>query len=209
MVKIEGLGYHYNNGKQMLHFPNIILKKAEHLLILGASGVGKTTLLHLIAGILPSQEGEICINETIINNLSPHKLDNFRGKNIGLIFQKNHAIQSLSIEDNLKARLFLSKKPIDYKAIATLLIELNLYDCKDSKPKHLSQGQLQRLCVALAIIHKPQLILADEPTSSLDLENSKIVIELLKEQAQKNNANLIVITHDERIKSYFKNEISL
>ena len=110
---------------------------------------------------------------------------------------------------NLKARLFLSEKPVDHKAIAALLIELDLYDCKDAKPKHLSQGQLQRLCVALAIIHKPQLILVDEPTSSLDLKNSKIVIELLKDQAKKNNANLIVITHDERIKSYFKNEISL
>ncbi len=209
MIHIDNLSFKYKNKTQVLNFPKIDLEEKEHLLVLGKSGIGKTTLLHLLAGLLDPKTGSIIINNVNINTLSSHKLDMFRGKHIGMVFQKKHAIQSLSVFENLEARLFFSKQNIKKSSIDELLEQLNLNECKNSAINEISEGQLQRLGIALSVIHNPQVILADEPTSSLDDENCKIVINLLKEQATKNNAHLIVITHDQRIKSFFKNTITL
>ncbi len=209
MIHIDNLSFKYKNKTQVLNFPKIDLEEKEHLLVLGKSGIGKTTLLHLLAGLLDPKTGSIIINNVNINTLSSHKLDMFRGKHIGMVFQKKHAIQSLSVFENLEARLFFSKQNIKKSSIDELLEQLNLNECKNSAINEISEGQLQRLGIALSVIHNPQVILADEPTSSLDDENCKIVINLLKEQATKNNAHLIVITHDKRIKSFFKNTITL
>jgi len=209
MVQTDNLTFQYKKSEHIFSFPNITLEKRENLLVLGKSGIGKTTLLHLLAGILKPISGKICIDNVDLNSLQDNQLDKFRGKNIGLVFQKKHAIQSLNVVENLQARLFFSRKPIDNKAIDTLLKQLELSDLKKNKINTLSEGQLQRLGIALSVIHNPQVILADEPTSSLDDENCKVVIELLKKQAVQTHANLIVITHDHRIKSYFQNSIIL
>lgn len=209
MIKTENLTFHYKQEEHTFSFPNIALKKQENVLILGKSGIGKTTLLHLLAGLLKPVGGNVFIDGIDISSLSANKLDTFRGKNIGLVFQKNHAVQSLSVFENLQARLFFSKKAINNTAIDDLLKELGLIEYKNHKVNELSEGQLQRLGIALSVIHNPKVIFADEPTSSLDDENCNIVIELLKKQAIKNNANLIVITHDHRIKSLFSSTITL
>ncbi len=209
MIKTEKLAFYYQQKQHTFSFPDIVLDEQEDLLIVGKSGIGKTTLLHLLAGLLKPVEGSILINETAINTLSASKLDKFRGQNIGLVLQKNHAIQTLSVINNLKARIFFSKKNVDNTVIEHLLKELGLFEYKDRNIKQLSEGQLQRLAIALSVIHNPKVILADEPTSSLDDENCKIVIELLKKQAKNTNANLIVITHDHRIKSFFQKTIEL
>jgi len=179
------------------------------LLILGESGIGKTTLLHLLAGLLKPVTGKILINKVTLNSLKNNKLDQFRGENIGLVFQKKHAIESLNVFNNLKARLLFSNALVNDKKIEIVLEQLALSELKTSKVSELSEGQLQRLGIVLSVIHNPQVILADEPTSSLDDKNCKIVIELLKNQAKQTNANLIVITHDHRIKSFFLNSITL
>ncbi|NRA92898.1 MAG: ATP-binding cassette domain-containing protein [Psychroserpens sp.] len=209
MVRTEDIRFQYNSGKQTFSFPNLNIKAEEDLLILGQSGIGKTTLLHLLAGLLKPVDGNISIDNTVITSLSASKLDAFRGESIGIVFQKKHAIQSLTIFENLLARLYFSKKNIGKAAIDALLKELGLYEHKNKKPKELSEGQLQRLGIAMAVIHQPKVILADEPTSSLDDENCSIVIDLLKRQAEKNKANLIVITHDQRVKPFFQNSITL
>lgn len=209
MIVTESLTFQYKNTDHVFSFPDIQLKENENLLILGKSGIGKTTLLHLLAGLLKPQNGKVVIDNTEINTLSNNKLDQFRGKNIGLVFQKNHAVQSLSVFENLKTRLFFSKKEISNNSLEALLEQLDLLEHKNSEVNQLSVGQLQRLGIALSVIHSPKVILADEPTSSLDDENCKIVIELLKKQATTTNANLIVITHDYRIKSFFENSITL
>jgi len=209
MIKTENLTFNYKQKEQTFNFPDIDLKQQEHLLVLGKSGIGKTTLLHLLAGLLKPASGSVFIDNTFTSSLSTGNLDTFRGQNIGLVFQKKLAIQSLSVFENLQARLFFSKKAVNTAAIDELLRELGIIELKTRKTQELSEGQLQRLGIALSVIHNPKVILADEPTSSLDDENCKIVIELLKKQAKKNKANLIVITHDQRIKSFFQNSMTL
>ncbi|GAA3653216.1 ABC transporter ATP-binding protein [Flavivirga jejuensis] len=209
MIQTDNLTFQYKKSEHIFSFPNIALKERENLLILGKSGIGKTTLLHLLAGLLKPASGKIVIEEIDIHSISRSKLDKFRGRNIGLVFQKKHAIQSLSVVENLQARLFLSGKSINNTVIDFLLKQLDISACKNSKINTLSEGQLQRLGIAMAVIHNPQVILADEPTSSLDDENCNVVIELLIKQAKLTNANLIVITHDHRIKSLFSNSITL
>ncbi len=209
MISTSKLTFQYARENEGFKFPDLHLEPEEHLLILGQSGVGKTTLLHLLAGLLRPQSGKVLINEQDLTNFSAAQLDRFRGEHIGLVFQKNHAIQSLTVSENLEARLFFSKKPIDKNRISNLLNELDLIDSKDKKVRQLSVGQLQRLAIALAVIHKPTVIFADEPTSSLDDDNCKRVIELLKTQAAITKANLIVITHDTRVKSHFNNSLSV
>ncbi|MEP1489160.1 MAG: ATP-binding cassette domain-containing protein [Algibacter sp.] len=209
MIQTDSLTFQYKKEEPLFSFPNIALKKGENLLILGKSGIGKTTLLHLLAGLLQPTSGKVVINEVAIHSVSHSELDKFRGQNIGLVFQKKHAIQSLNVIENLQTRLFLSGKSINNTAIDFLLKQLDINAYKDSSLNTLSEGQLQRLGIAMAVIHNPQLILADEPTSSLDDENCKVVIELLLKQTKLTNANLIVITHDHRIKSMFSNSMTL
>ncbi|CAZ98509.1 ATP-binding cassette domain-containing protein [Zobellia galactanivorans] len=209
MVQTDNLTFHYKKAEHTFRFPNIALKEQEHLLILGKSGIGKTTLLHLLAGLLKPASGALVIDEVAINSLSHSELDKFRGQNIGLVFQKSHAVRSLNVLDNLKARLFFSKKSINHTIIDSLLEQLDLTETKKKQINELSEGQLQRLGIAMAVVHNPQVILADEPTSNLDDENCMAVLQLLQQQAGKNRANLIVITHDIRIKSAFKNVITL
>ena len=208
MISTSNLTFSYDKGNSF-EFQNFQLKNEEHLLILGASGIGKTTLLHLLAGVLSPKNGEISINGELISKLNPKKLDNYRGKNIGLIFQKTIAIASLSVAENLAARLYFSKVASRQTEITQLLAQLDLLAVKNKKPSQLSEGQLQRLGIALGVIHQPKIILADEPTSSLDDTNCALVINLLKSQAEKSKANLIIITHDQRIKKEFSNTLEL
>ncbi|MDO6737429.1 ABC transporter ATP-binding protein [Wenyingzhuangia sp. 2_MG-2023] len=209
MIHTEHLTFQYKKKENVFSFPNITLNQQENLLVLGKSGIGKTTLLHLLAGLLKPTNGTVMIDHVVINKLVTKQLDKFRGENIGLVFQKKHAIQSLNVLENLQARLYFSKKKIENTAIETVLKQLDLNEFKHNKVNKLSEGQLQRLSIASAVIHQPKVILADEPTSSLDDENCKIVMKLLIEQAQKTKANLIVITHDSRIKPFFQNTITL
>ena len=209
MIQTEKLTFSYKEGATAFSFPDISLKSEENLLILGKSGIGKTTFLHLLAGLLSPKSGKVKVDRVDINALSHGKLDVFRGQNIGLIFQKKHAIQSLNVLENLKARLFFSKKKFNTSEIDNLLEELDLSAHKHSKTNTLSEGQLQRLSIAMGVVHQPKVILADEPTSSLDDENCFNVIKLLQKQAKQTKASLVVITHDSRIKALFQNTIEL
>lgn len=208
MLKTVDVTFSYTK-EPSFNFPDIELSSSQSLLILGKSGIGKTTLLHLLAGILSPDNGKILINNTNITSISKKKLDAFRGRHIGIVFQNTIAVSSLTVYENLQARLYFSGISNQKKAIENILDQLDLVTVKNQKPNTLSTGQLQRLGIALGVIHKPDIILADEPTSSLDDENCELVIDLLKSQAKKSNANLIIITHDQRIKSSFTNTIVL
>ena len=207
MIKTESLKFSYD-GKKYFDFPDINLDSGENLLIIGNSGIGKTTLLHLLAGILKPESGSISVSGTDISKFSDTELDKFRGDNIGIVFQKPHFISSLTINENLKLAQYLSPSKISGDA-KKILESLNIEDKYQQKPNQLSEGEKQRASIALALINSPSLILADEPTSSLDDFNCNNVIKLLKKQANDHKAQLIVITHDARLKKHFKNNLNL
>ena len=206
MLETKNLRFKYDDDSE-LSFPDMKTSK-ENLLILGASGVGKTTFLHLLSGLLKPLEGEIDLVGTPISKLTMSEMDRFRGKNIGIVFQKPHFINSLTVKENLQLAQYISKK-IDKTRITSLLESLGIVDKANKKTLNLSQGEKQRVAIALAIVNSPKLILADEPTSSLDDLNCDKVINLLKNQAAKYKAKLIIITHDYRLKKHFKNTLSL
>ena len=206
MLETKNLRFKYDNNLE-LNFPDIKTSK-ENLLILGASGVGKTTFLHLLSGLLKPMNGEIDLLGTKISKLKMSEMDRFRGKNIGIVFQKPHFINSLTVKENLQFAQYISKKS-DKNRIQSLLESLGIEDKANKKTQNLSQGEKQRVSIALAIVNSPKLILADEPTSSLDDLNCDKVINILKNQASKYKAKLIIITHDYRLKKHFENTLSL
>lgn len=208
MLVSKDLTFAYDNSK-LFHFPNITLEKGGHLLVLGESGIGKTTLLQLLAGLLTAHSGELLINGTDITRLNSTQLDRFRGKHIGMVFQKPYFVRNISVLENLLLSLYLSKNKQDEKKALHLLEQIGLADKKNRQPSQLSQGEQQRMSIALAVLKNPDLILADEPTSSLDDTNCYKIAQLLEEQAQSTNAQLIIITHDNRLKTHFNNSINL
>ncbi len=203
-----GLQHAYIAGTKLI-FPDITVSENQTLLILGNSGVGKTTLLHLLAGIKPIQQGNIFINNQNIKDLKAEKLINFRAKNISVVYQKPHFIQSLNCLENLKIALQLSNTSFDKFFFDEVITALNIKNILAKYTFEISLGEAQRLSIARAILTKPSLILADEPTSSLDDESCKNVTELLQKMAQSLNAALIIVTHDQRLKNEFPNQITL
>ena len=194
-------------GQQKLIFPDIALEAGESLLVLGKSGSGKTTLLNLLAGLLKPKVGEIKLAGQNLASLKGQELDLFRGKEIGIVFQKPHLLAALNVKENLQMAHFFGKK--NGQDIDQLLGELGLAKKAKSSVLTLSEGEAQRVSIARALANTPKLILADEPTSSLDDENTEKVIKLLKTQAAKIGAALIIVTHDQRVKAHIPNFVEV
>ncbi len=208
MLSTNRLEFKYENGPSF-SFPDIVCGKGEHMLIIGESGRGKTTLLHLLAGILKPRSGAVEITGVNTSSLNDSALDRFRGKNIGLVFQTAHFVESLSVLDNLLLPSFLTGAKVDKDKAKAALTRLNLGDKLHSKPSKLSVGEQQRAAIARAMMNNPAVILADEPTSALDDRNANEVIAMLEEQAAMNGSSLIIVTHDKRLKDRFTKQISL
>lgn len=204
----KDLLFQYNH-ENSFKFPDMELQKGQHQLILGQSGKGKTTFLHLLAGILKPSSGSILIENTDIAKLGNRAIDRFRGKNIGLIFQRSYFVKALTVKDNLLLAQKLAGRKEDVSQIKTILDQLNILNKIDELPVNLSIGEQQRVSIARAIINEPELILADEPTSALDDVNAEKVASLLEETAASCQATLIVVTHDQRLKNRFENVLEL
>lgn len=208
MIRTSKLSYSYAGQREMI-FPDISCHQNEHALILGPSGAGKTTLLHLLGGILVPSSGEILIGQTLMHQLRGKHLDLFRGKHIGLIFQKPHFIRSLTALENLVLTENLAGNKTDKSRALHLMDQLSIAHRAHAKPASLSVGEQQRLAIARALINHPDIILADEPSSALDDTNCFQMIDLLLSVANDNNANLIIVTHDNRIKDLIDKKIYL
>lgn len=208
MIKTTPLKFAYN-GKVSFDFPEISGSAQSPILIIGPSGCGKSTLLHLLGGLMKPHSGNIIIGDTELTSLSGQELDKFRGKHIGIIFQKPHFIRSLNVLDNLLVAPFFGGINPDVIQAKAILKELGLEDRMYEAPNTLSQGEQQRLSIARVLINKPDVILADEPTSALDDYNCEEVIRLLREKAESSNSALVVVTHDGRLKDQISNQIQL
>ena len=206
LVKAQNLSFSYPGGRD-IQFPDLGVAAGDALLILGKSGSGKTTFLNLLAGLLTPKAGEVQIDGQNLNTLSNQKLDQFRGSKIGLVFQKPHLLAPLSVLDNLKLAPFFGKT--EGQDPLELLGELQIQAKANSPIQSLSEGEAQRVSIARALMNKPKVILADEPTSSLDDENAEIVTRLLQQQAKKISAALIIVTHDQRVKNLIPNFVQV
>ena len=204
MIKIQELSYKYPDGP-LIQFPDFEVQTEESLLVLGESGSGKTTLLHLLGGLLRPTTGEIWINNTPISQIGSAQMDQFRGEHIGLVYQKNYFIESLSIRDNLVISPYCTKR----SRVKTIARRLGILDVLNRYPQKLSVGQQQRASIARAVMNLPKLLLADEPTSALDFNNCQNVITLLIDEALANKSTLIIVTHDDRLKEEVDNSIEL
>lgn len=208
MLATHQLTFEYDPSKRF-SFPDVHCANREALLILGQSGRGKTTFLHLLALLLRPKSGSVVIDKTDLTQLSAAETAGFRAKHVGIIYQKPHFVSSLSVLDNLLLANYLADKPQDKNRARDLATQLGFGDQLGKKTHQLSQGEQQRVSIARAVMNQPDVILADEPTSSLDDENTDRVVNLLRQQSEQIGASLIVVTHDQRLKDAFQNRIAL
>ncbi len=208
MLETKGLTYSYHSSRKFT-FPDISCPDNQSLLILGQSGKGKTTLLHLLALLLKPEGGTIKIGGQEVTTMTPTQLAQWRAEQIGIVYQRAHFVNALSVADNLHIANYLAGRKPDRQRAIYLAEQLGFADHLHKRTYQLSQGEQQRVSIARALMNAPTLILADEPTSSLDDLNCERVINLLKEQSSQIGASLIVVTHDQRLKDTFQDRVFL
>lgn len=202
LLRVENLSKSYGKGEakvDALKNINLSIKKGEFIAIVGPSGSGKSTLLHLLGGVDKPTSGNVFINDINIYDLKEKDLAIFRRRNVGLIYQFYNLIPVLSVKENILLPAELDNRKIDKDYLDDLLKTLGLKERANHLPNELSGGQQQRTSIGRALINRPSIVLADEPTGNLDSKNSKEVLELLKLSVRKYNQTLIMITHDPSI----------
>ncbi len=188
------------DGQKLFSNINFNIETEKDLLITGPSGIGKTTLLSILCGLQRPTDGNILYNEINLYKLVENKIDKFRGKQLGIVFQNFNLINAFTIKQNLQLANTASGTE-DYDHLYDLLQRVGLADKSHIKVSKLSIGEKQRVAVARAFAGKPKWVFCDEPTSSLDDKNTDIIINLIKEESLRCKASLILITHDKRIQS--------
>lgn len=204
ILKVQGLKKIYgmeDNQVVALSGVDLSINKGEFVAIVGASGSGKSTLLHLLGGLDRPTEGKVIIDGEDIYSYGEEKLAIFRRRKVGFIFQFFNLLPILDVEENIALPALLDNDRVDKEFLADIIKLLGLEDRKHHLPSELSGGQQQRVSIGRALLNKPSIVLADEPTGNLDSKSSKEVIELLKFSAKKYNQTLILITHDINIAS--------
>ncbi|MBM3568258.1 MAG: ATP-binding cassette domain-containing protein [Alphaproteobacteria bacterium] len=208
MVRVDGLRHAFGS-RQVLAIDRWQVDRGEAWLVRGASGSGKSTLLHVLAGLLRPSAGRVEIDGQDIGALSDRQRDALRGAAIGIVFQNLHLVPSLTLRQNLSLAPLMAGLPSASAAIEQRLARLGLGRRGDDRPAQLSRGEMQRVALARALINRPKLLLADEPTASLDDVNTDLVATMLIEQAAEVGAALVVATHDARIAPHFAKALTL
>lgn len=200
MIHTHELTYTYPQGAP-LRFPDVQLPQGGVLVLRGNSGSGKSTWLALLAGLLTPQSGTLTVAGQLLNSLSASQRDAWRAKNLGFLPQKLHLSEALTVAGNLSLAYFAAGLPDNAEAKAHILKTLKSLDVADlaqRKPSQLSGGQAQRVALARAVLLHPKIILADEPTASLDDDAAESALQLLQASALRSQATLVVATHDQR-----------
>ncbi len=204
ILKVENLSKVYGKGDnkvEALRYINLSINKGEFTAIVGASGSGKSTLLHLLGGLDRPTDGGVIIDGESIYKYNEEKLAIFRRRKVGFVFQFFNLIPVLDVEENIALPALMDNNKVDKDYLNEIVNLLGLKERKHHLPSELSGGQQQRVSIGRALLNKPSIILADEPTGNLDSKTSKEVIELLKFTAKKYSQTLILITHDINIAS--------
>ena len=202
LLEVKSISKIYGKGNNAVHALKDIkfsVDKGEYIAIVGESGSGKSTLLNIIGALDTPTEGKVIINNKDLFSMKDSELTVFRRRNIGFVFQGFNLIPELTVEQNIIFPVLLDYKKPDRKYLEELLNILGLQERKNHLPSELSGGQQQRVAIGRALITRPSLILADEPTGNLDSKNSSEVISLLKESSQKYEQTIIMITHSRSI----------
>lgn len=202
LLEVKSISKTYGNGESRVHALREVsfsVEKGEYLAIVGESGSGKSTLLNIIGALDKPTSGEVFIDGKNIFSIDDSELTIFRRRNIGFIFQSFNLIPELTVEQNIIFPILLDYKKPDKKYLEELLDILGLKNRRNNLPSQLSGGQQQRVAIGRALISRPSLILADEPTGNLDSKNSSEVIRLLKESSKKYEQTIIMITHSRSI----------
>ena len=208
MFAVRDLQHAYDETL-VLRIPEWRAEQGEHWLVLGPSGSGKSTLLHILAGLLRPSSGEVVVGGQRLDALKPGELDRFRGRHVGIVLQQLHLVPTLTVEKNVLLAQYLSGAGQDRKRVAEVLASLDLASKARAYPHELSHGQAQRVAVARAVVNKPALLVADEPTSNLDDGRCMQALDLLESQARTCNATLVIATHDRRITERVQKQLNL
>ncbi|MDO4285926.1 MAG: ABC transporter ATP-binding protein [Eubacteriales bacterium] len=202
LLEIENLSKTYGMGEtavRALRDVTFAVPRGEFTAIVGESGSGKSTLLHLIGGLDTPTQGRILIDSRDIFAMKERALTIFRRRNIGFVFQSFHLIPELTVEQNMMFPVLLDYQKPDRVYLEELLTVLNLRERRNHLPGQLSGGQQQRAAIGRALMTRPALILADEPTGNLDTQNADDVVSLLREASRKYEQTIVMITHSRRI----------
>ena len=210
-LTIKNLIYRYQH-EPVLDIPDWQVKQGQHLFLHGPSGSGKSTLLNILSGILNVTTGTVNLFGTQLNNLSDQQRDVFRAQHIGYVFQHFNLVPYLTVIDNIKLAIYFAdgqQQDITTK-ITTMLSQLDIAQSLWHKPsRQLSVGQQQRVAIVRALINQPRLLILDEPTSSLDQQNTERFMNLLQQQLTETNTTVIFVSHDMRLADYFKDSQAL
>lgn len=204
IVRLENVVKSYGEGNSRvdaLKGINLSIHQGEFVSIVGASGSGKSTLLHILGGLDRPSSGKVFLGENNIYNYTDNELSIFRRRKVGFIFQFFNLIPVLNVQENIGLPTLLDNEPVDEPYLDEIIGILGLHERRNHLPSELSGGQQQRVSIGRALINRPHLILADEPTGNLDTQNTKEVMDLLKLTAKKYNQTIVLITHDLNIAS--------
>lgn len=207
MLEIKDLAAGYDDTDIVVRLPALTLGRGQSCLLQGASGSGKSTLLHAIAGLGPVMRGTVKIDGEDMNLPDAAARDDLRGRKIGIVFQALHLVKSLTVRENVLLSATVTGRAADAARADELLLRLGIEALAEKPAGEISQGQAQRVAIARALLTRPALLLADEPTSSLDDLNAARVAKLLAELAAENGAALVVASHDARITPLFTHVI--
>ncbi|MBQ4850231.1 ABC transporter ATP-binding protein [Pseudoalteromonas sp. MMG012] len=211
MIELKNVIFSRVDGdikRKILNDISLAITPATQLALVGDSGSGKSTLLNLLAGLLQPDSGEVIVNNTVISDLKAQQLAYYR-RSIGIIFQQYQLLSPLSVKDNITFQARLNKMPWGEDEIISLAERLGIAHKLDALPQQLSGGEQQRVGIARALLNRPNLLLADEPTGNLDTQRAQDVLELLIELCDERAINLVLVTHSTRLASQLPMQLTL